>query len=48
MREIIRQSGEHFDPVIVEAFIELEDRFCEISKTYSIISQKAPPSTGWR
>ncbi|HCD72540.1 MAG TPA: metal-dependent phosphohydrolase, partial [Thermovirga lienii] len=40
MREIIRQSGEHFDPVIVEAFIELEDRFCEISKTYSIISQK--------
>ena len=33
--EIIRaESGKHFDPVIVEAFLELTDRFKAISETF--------------
>ena len=33
--EIIRgESGKHFDPIVAEAFLELSDRFKEISETF--------------
>ncbi|NVN93533.1 MAG: HD domain-containing protein [Desulfuromonadales bacterium] len=31
---ILEHSGTHFDPVIVEAFLELEDEFRKIMETY--------------
>ena len=40
---ICSQSGKHFDPDIVEAWLSIESRFCEIALQYGVgLSEPAP------
>ena len=32
---IVRRAGQHFDPVIVDAFVALKDEFVAISEQYA-------------
>ncbi|MBB5021660.1 bacteriohemerythrin [Desulfurispira natronophila] len=36
---IVKERGEHFDPDVVDAFLELEDEFQEIHETYGLVEK---------